>query len=234
MNRFHGIVLIGNTLLPAIVFLVLATTYVAILRPALDDLRMLRATLDRVDEAAADLRGFGRRIGTIGQLLDPPRRLYGGVQKLSEDFCGNVGKPDLWSSTRGRVQVASLGVIGEVTDRVGDTLGRLKDRGGQSADFARAGACKSTEVAFGKTFTVLAAVMAPFREIDLALGEFGQIYGALDLERSFPAFMRAARAVGTTMTVLGYLALALALWLALAYVSWAGARLQEGWRLLRR
>lgn len=241
MNRFRGLALIVNTLLPAIVLLVLASTYVALVRPALEDARTLRASFDRVDQAAAELRrgydaastGFGQRIDTIGRLLDPPSRLYRGVEKLSRNFCGNVGKDDLWSRSRGGVQVASLGAIGETASLVGDTLDRLRGPRQPSTGFVRTGACKTTEAAFEQTFTVLATVMKPLQEIDLALGEFGTLYHAMKLEQSFAALLRLAERLGTALGVLGYLALALALWFGVVYVTWAGARLRRGWSLIQ-
>jgi len=245
MHRFHGWVLIINSLLPAIVVLVFVAIYLALVRPAIEDLGTIRDSFDQVDSAATELkkhygvtsRSFEQRIGTIRMLLDPPRRLHGGVKKLSENFCGNVGRTDLWSKSAGGIQVASLnpaGGIENIAEDVGDALGKLKGRTRKATDFAKTESCRTTQVAFEKTFTVLAAVMAPLHEIDIALGDFRAIYIALNLDESFPALVRIGGRMATALTVLGYLALAIMLWFAVQYMSWARMRLRQGWELIRQ
>ncbi len=75
--------------------------------------------------------------------------------------------------------------------------------------------------------------MAPFGEIDAAIGDLRALYAALDLDAAYPALARIGARIATAWTVLGYLTLALVLWFAVQYVSWAGMRLRQGMDLIR-
>lgn len=258
MNRFHGYVLIVNALLPAIVAAVLIAAYAALVSPAMDDARRLRASLQALDAAADRLREqTGRtgdlveaRIRAVRKFLAPVRAAYSGVGKLSDDFCGNIGRADLWSARAGVLRLARVegapapgrvfaavsvgGLVGGARDLGERALGKLRGQGERAGKFARSGACRTTQAAFEGTYTVLGTVMAPLQEIDESLEEFGVLYAALEPREAFAALARIGGRIASLAQVLGYLVLGLAAWFLIQYLSWARARLRQGWALIRR
>jgi hypothetical protein len=287
VQKFHGFVLIINTLLPAIVALALVVVYFLLVAPMIDDYRQMIRSFSRVETVATAVgaqydktsTAVEKHIANIQGDFAPIIGLYDGVHKLSENFCGNIGNLDLSALPVSRLQVAQLvphpmprstlmpssadAVVAlslpdprkalrdglEEADRLREQAERaardvwkqIRGGGEEALRFGRTSTCKATEAAFEGTFTVLGSVMSPFDDIDQVIRELERLYGTLEIDTTLPEIgnIRARAAsvrsrVGKLLTVLAYLGLALLLWSAIPYVSWALSRLQRGWGMVKR
>lgn len=265
MRRFHGLVLMVNTLLPAIIVLAVIFIHVNFVRPVIEDLTQVQGSLAEVQgiittaqkkykKAGAEVRDH---IAVLKNDFAPIISLYGGVRKLSENFCGNLGKVKLSASHAYAMQVAQLNALqfvptsatysvlgpdigvrgtavlkeqaGEAIEKVEELWNQARGGGKKAAEFASGQTCKATQTAFQTTFAVLGTVMSPFDDMQQALEEIEKFSAPLNKIRMDAT--RGLTGILKIIDVLRYVTIVLFVWFAIVYVLRVSTRLQRGWKM---
>jgi hypothetical protein len=246
MQRLRGLVLIGNTLLPATLLISVASVFLYYKADVERGWAKTAAALDMIIAAADQIEGevqgavdktktdYTRAVENFKAVKEQFDQTYKDVSKpfdavealtMSTITVGKTSKtftvPDPGNLNQRKTITISIPTVDQKTSAVGRAL------------------IKPFKDAFG----VVNAAAQPFSDLvtgvddDLAvlLKEMPEEARKAQIQTAIIA--RQARSVatplGNMLNAIGYIAIALIVWFALSYVTWAHEWLVRGWALLR-
>jgi hypothetical protein len=246
MQRLRGLVLIGNTVLPAIFLISIAGVFLYYKNDVADGWKTTEKALDVIINAAAQTSGEIKV--TVDKTKDDMDRAithFKGIKKTFDETYKDVNKPfdAIAGVTVPTVTVGKKSKTFSVPDP--DNLTRRKEitvslptvKTGTSA------VGKALVKPFRDAFGVVNAAVQPFSNLvtgidnDLAVLLRKVPEEARKVQAQTAIIAEQARSVatplGNMLNAIGYIAIALIFWFALSYVTWAHERLVRGWALLQ-